>query len=151
MAASIYLSIAQAIVQELVDNQEEFNLPYSPQLLFDSEQELEDLETFRVDVVPGDKKSDAAGRAGRVASYLFDIALRRKVDMQKDLADQLDELVAFAESIEKWFADPPRRLTNYEAASFSSPAEVRYPYLASHLRTKNQYTCLLRLTYRTQI
>lgn len=147
---SVLIQIADAIVQELAEHQGELSLPYVPERVYDAERELEELDVFRVDVVPGDKKTEASGRTGRLGTFRIDIAFRRRVDPASQ-KDELDALTAFVEEVERFFADPPRRLAYCPAAAFASPAELRYPYLPLHLRGKNQFTSILRLTYKAPV
>lgn len=141
--SSTLVSIADSIVDEM--NGHDFSREFKTVRLYNSERELEELETLRVDVVCGDIVQVPISRTAKQGDYRVDIAVREKLDTDK--IEQLDALQEFVEEIDAFFSSPPRRLTNFDNAGWVGSTIV-YPYLPSHLREKRQFTSILRLTYR---
>jgi hypothetical protein len=146
---AIIIAIADAMVSELnaavrsEDNP--FTKQFTAERIYDSERELEDQETLRVDVLIGDTDQTFSSRSMLQGDHRIDVAIRQKVKALDTKA--LDELADFVSQIDDFFSLPPRRLVDYPAAGWIA-SKVVYYYVPAHIREKSKFTSLLRFTYR---
>jgi hypothetical protein len=142
---SITRKLAETIAAEL--NQASLSRTFQAERRLDPERELEELCMLRVDVLEGDRKSEAISRCALQGDYRVEIVIRQKGPPEEDLDDFVDQLQGLVEEIDHYFSLPPRRLRLYEAAAWKA-SELVYPYSIDDLRKKRQFTSLLRLTYQ---
>jgi hypothetical protein len=123
---------------------------FTAERIYNTERQLEDTETLRVDVVLGDIDQSASSRNTQQGDYRIDIAFRQVIDTSVVAA--IDALGALVEEVGDYFFHTGRHL----ALSVNGgtvgvgwiKSQVIYPYLPTQLRESSQFVSLLRLTYR---
>jgi hypothetical protein len=117
--------------------------------IYDSNRNLEDLETQQIDVLLGDKKCTPLDRTRQKNTIRIEIAIRQAIRAlagSDDETTQLDNLVALMEDIDDYFSTwANRRPPNAPWAAWQE-SELLYPFLVPQLRARI-FASVLRLTY----
>lgn len=149
--SSFFIQTADSIVQELQEAPADSFARSLGKIerIYDPQRQPEGLEELRVDVILGDRKTKPISRALKENDCRVDIGFRQVVKSPAGSTDEqaeLDALIELVEQVEAFFTNPPRRLKYADFAAWTE-TELVYPYLPSHVRTR-QFTSILRLTYR---
>lgn len=153
--ASVLVSVADGIVSELEAGS--FVVSISPERSYGEwEEDLTDLDTLHVDVVPVSTETVLSARRRLAYTCTVDIAVRQRFgveDQQQSTGRvkraDVDQLVELVEQINEYMIDPDnsgRRLASYTAAAWKE-SEIRAAYVRDHLRGWRQFTGIVRAVY----
>lgn len=153
---SVMAQVADAVVGEL--NDAKLSIDITPERSYaEWDEELTELNTLRVDVVPvGLASAELSARNVIGYDVDVDIGIRYRFGPADTEAgdgriaiDEIDALVLLVEEIVEYLSDSDnseRRLSDYTSASLAA-MQVRATYVREHLRTLGQFTAIIRATY----
>ncbi len=151
MAEAELIKVAEAIRKELAGAV--FSQSFQPVRSYDTDTELEDLDVLHVDVVPAGLTPEPESNTSMAYDCMVDIGIRKRFgsdavdsDTGKLEEEEIDRLLAFEQDMIQFF--PQRGLTAYTSAKFIS-IEVRIAWVPEHIRQYQQFTGILRVTYRS--
>lgn len=148
-------AVTDAVVSELRNgiNSGYITLPgVEPQRIYDTELPLEENVDMSLDLVMGDVDMEMADRLLRMYTCRADIVLRKRVDPYSiGLVDQLldsagEVLDVLCPSDAHSEAGRSRQLSALPEAYFLK-ADIQAPYIPDHLRSQQQFTCVLSVYY----
>jgi hypothetical protein len=132
---------AVTIADEMVDviNAETFSIPLTAERLYTVANDLRDLKTIKVSIVPKSVETVRTGRGFQTAKILIDLAVQRTADD----AEQCDALMTIADQIVGLFefVDLPSEFAKNTAT------DRKFIYDAEGLETKKLFTALTTLTF----
>lgn len=149
--SSILHDIADA-VKDLLDAAT-LSKAFDVRLAYDTELQLEDLDTLSVDLVAAGLTVSSESRSSLEYNAVLDIAVRYRFGVAEQETDgsiaveEIAEYLELLEEIGEHLADPDnRQLATTTPATWISN-EIRFPWVPEHLRNNRQYTGILRATY----
>jgi hypothetical protein len=132
---------ALQIADEMVDviNAETFAVPLTAERLYTVANDLRDLKTIKVSIVPKSVATARTGRGFQTATIEIDLAVQRTAAD----AEQCDALMTIADQVAALFefVDLPSDFAKNTAT------ERKFIYDAEGLETKKLFTALTTLTY----
>jgi hypothetical protein len=147
------VAVAEAIKEELNAQPQTFTLPFDAVRSYDTETELEDLDTLHVDVVPVKAPISLETQGSVEYRSAVDIGVRKKFGQADrdasgaiDIA-KIDQLILLVQQIAEALIE--MRLTAHPDAAWQS-TEVRVWYVPRHLRELGQFTGIVRVEFATQ-
>lgn len=158
MPDAVSIKVADAVVDEL--NGHDFGVAFTAERSYaDWDEKLEDLGTLHVDVVPvGGVQMDLESVSSVDFKCPFYIVIRKRfgssdADGDGDLSlASIDALVDLTQAIALFFmpmqpGKTGRELQDYQDAVWEK-SEIESLYMRNHLRHNDQYTGIVRTTYR---
>ena len=149
--SSILHDIADA-VKDLLDGAS-LSKSFTSRLVYDTELQLEDLDTLHVDLVAAGLSVAPESRASLEYNALIDIAVRYRFGVLEHGTDgsidveEIAPYLALLEEIGEYLADPDNRRPPFMADAAWIGNEIRSPWVPEHLRNNRQYTGIMRATY----
>lgn len=149
--SSILHDIADA-VKDLLDAAT-LSKAFDVRLAYDTELQLEDLDTLSVDLVAAGLTVSSESRSSLEYNAVLDIAVRYRfgvLEQETDGSIDVEEIAEYLELLEEigehLAAPANRQLATTTPATWLN-AEIRFPWVPEHLRSNRQYTGILRATY----
>jgi hypothetical protein len=156
--------VADAVAELLTEASHEFGVEFVAQRGYPPKDEpLTALNTLRVDVVPVNHDESTILDRSRATSYLcsVDIGIRKKFGRSERDSDtgqveqaEMDRLVELVEQIHDHLTDPegkrrlPRGVNGLDATWENT--RIRAAYMPRHYREWQQFTGLVRVSYRAR-
>ena len=160
---ALLVQVADAVAELLTEASFGFGLEFVAQRSYPPKDlELKALDTLRVDVVPVNHDESLLPTRGTVAEYVcsVDIGIRKKWRRPERDADtgqveqaEMDRLVELVEQIHDYLIDPAHRRLPRGTAALDATWEgtrIRATYIPRHYRELQQFTALIRVSYRAR-
>lgn len=130
-----------------------FSKPFDARLTYDTELQLEDLDTLHVDLVAAGLSTIPESRSSLEYNAQIDVAVRYRfgvLEHDTDGSIDVEEIapyLALLEEIGEYLADPDNRRPPFKADAVWIGNEIRAPWVPEQLRNNRQYTGIMRATY----
>lgn len=157
--AAVLVDVADAVKDELASITG-LVLAIDPERSYaDWDEQLEDLSTLRVDVVPvnvGETELDSRGESRFLCHVDIGVRYRFAPEERESTGritvSEIDDLLLLLQQFHDHFVNngEGRRLTSYTAAAWTE-TNVRTWYVREHLREMGQYTGIVRVTYEAVV
>jgi hypothetical protein len=157
---SILVRVADAVAELLTSASSRLDLEYVAQRTYPPKDlNLGELTGLRVDVIPVAHAESKTIDRSRRTQYLceVDIGIRKKFRKEERDStsgeihlDEVDRLVEFVEQIHDFLTDPDgqRRLPGAQLDATWEDTKIRATYVQRHLREWQQFTGIVRVSYR---
>jgi hypothetical protein len=154
MTQSELEKVAEALRDSLTDAP--FTKEFVPVESFDTDMELEDADTLRVDVVPVSQEPKQSDRGAISWTNTLEIGVRfRFGNLDQEESDgkirnrHMHEWIYFMQEISQYLYSNPK-LPLFPKAELLPTVVVIVTYSTKHLREWRQFTGIIRVEYRTE-